>query len=140
MLLNRDDLKVVNLDILTYAGNLENLSDVDSNPNYLFVKGDITDAALMDELFQNHKFDYVVNFAAESHVDRSILGSEVFIKTERTWHSRHCSKQPKNTALKSLCKFPPTKFTAAWAQPVCLPSKQTWHRTVPIPQAKHPLI
>ena len=81
ILANRTDLRVVNLDILTYAGNLENLADVDSNPNYEFVKGDITDKKLVDDLFTNHKFEYIVNFAAESHVDRSILGSEVFIKT-----------------------------------------------------------
>ena len=75
-----DDI-IVNLDALTYAGNLENLSDVEENPNYVFVKGDIADKAFVDALFSEYSFDYVVNFAAESHVDRSIENPEIFVKT-----------------------------------------------------------
>jgi dTDP-glucose 4,6-dehydratase len=76
-----DDLFIVNLDKLTYAGNLENLVDVENHQNYFFVKGDIANNELIDYLFNKFSFDYVINFAAESHVDRSILGSEVFYIT-----------------------------------------------------------
>ncbi|MBK8943751.1 MAG: dTDP-glucose 4,6-dehydratase [Ignavibacteriae bacterium] len=81
LLSERDDLTIVNIDKLTYAGNLENLQQVENNSNYAFVKGDISNKELIDYLFQKYKFDYVVNFAAESHVDRSILGSEIFFTT-----------------------------------------------------------
>ncbi len=72
---------VVNLDALTYAGNLENLEKAEMNPQYTFVKGDIRDRELLEELFDRHNFDTVVNFAAESHVDRSITQPEVFLTT-----------------------------------------------------------
>lgn len=80
-ILSKYDYKLVNLDSLTYAGNLENLVDIENNENYTFVKGDITDRKLVNSLFVEHKFDYVVNFAAESHVDRSIEDPEIFLKT-----------------------------------------------------------
>lgn len=81
ILTNRDDLFIVNLDKLTYAGNLENLKEVENHKNYSFVKGDITNNELVDYLFEKYSFNYVINFAAESHVDRSILGSEVFFRS-----------------------------------------------------------
>ncbi|MCL0078495.1 dTDP-glucose 4,6-dehydratase [Dehalococcoidia bacterium] len=80
LLCEHPDWEVTNLDKLTYAGNLENLGDVEGNPGYHFVKGDITDRELVDKLL-GHGFDVVVNFAAESHVDRSILDSSPFIRT-----------------------------------------------------------
>ncbi len=73
--------EIVNLDKLTYAGNLENLKDIESNPNYSFVKGDIVDEDFIMNLFQENKFDGVVHLAAESHVDRSISNPTEFIKT-----------------------------------------------------------
>ncbi len=75
------DYKVVNLDKLTYAGNLANLSDVSGNPNYRFVKGDIANAELVDFIFEAFEPTYVVNFAAESHVDRSIESPRIFLET-----------------------------------------------------------
>jgi dTDP-glucose 4,6-dehydratase len=72
---------IVNLDKLTYAGNLENLTDIENAPNYRFVKGDINDKAFIRELFQEEKFDGVMHLAAESHVDRSISGPDAFIET-----------------------------------------------------------
>lgn len=72
---------VVNLDKLTYAGNLENLRDIENHPNYQFVKGDITDMDLVRELFTTHKFDAVLHCAAESHVDRSIKDPLAFAIT-----------------------------------------------------------
>lgn len=75
------DYQIVNLDLLTYAGNLETLKPVEDKPNYKFVKGDIADEAFIMDLFEKEKFDVVVNFAAESHVDRSIENPEVFLDT-----------------------------------------------------------
>ena len=73
------DYHIINLDALTYCGNLENLKDIEDKDNYTFVKGDIRDKAIVDELVE--KSDYVINFAAESHVDRSIADPEIFIKS-----------------------------------------------------------
>lgn len=73
--------KIVNLDLLTYAGNLANLKEVEENANYTFVKGDICDRPLVELLFEKYNFNGVVHFAAESHVDNSITGPEAFIKT-----------------------------------------------------------
>src|SRR5215212_7320479 len=72
---------IVNLDKLTYAGNLENLKDIESKTNYTFVKGDIQDMALVRSLFQKHQFSGVLHCAAESHVDRSISDPLAFVKT-----------------------------------------------------------
>ena len=79
MLKNHPDYKIINLDALTYAGNLDNLKDVETNPNYSFVHGNICDKQLVDSLMS--QVDACVNFAAESHVDRSITGPEIFIQT-----------------------------------------------------------
>lgn len=73
--------KIITLDSLTYAGNLETLEPIMKESNFKFIKGDITDRSFVNLLFQNEKFDIVVNFAAESHVDRSIENPEVFLKT-----------------------------------------------------------
>lgn len=75
------DYTLINLDSLTYAGNLDNLKEVESNPNYIFIKGDICDTGLIDKIFSEHDPDDVVNFAAESHVDRSISDPQIFLKT-----------------------------------------------------------
>jgi dTDP-glucose 4,6-dehydratase len=72
---------IVNADALTYAGNLENLRDVESSPNYKFEKADITDEKSITSLFEKYRFDAVIHFAAESHVDRSILDPLAFVKT-----------------------------------------------------------
>jgi dTDP-glucose 4,6-dehydratase len=80
-LAHRSDWHVVNLDKLTYAGNLENLRDVENHLRYRFVHGDIANVALVNRLFREESFDMVVNFAAESHVDRSILDASPFVET-----------------------------------------------------------
>jgi len=77
----RKDTHVVNYDLLTYAGNLRNLDEIANDSRYAFVKGDIADSAQVDQLFEKHAFDAVVNFAAETHVDRSILDSAPFVRT-----------------------------------------------------------
>ncbi|MGK5594576.1 MAG: dTDP-glucose 4,6-dehydratase [Parachlamydiaceae bacterium] len=71
----------VNLDSLTYAGNLQNLREVDRNPQYIFAHGDIRNGALVEHLCQEHAIDTIIHFAAESHVDRSIVGPQAFIET-----------------------------------------------------------
>lgn len=78
---NYDDITLVNLDLLTYAGNLDNLADISADGRYHFVRGDIHDGALVEELFERFAFDTVVNFAAESHVDRSITNPDIFLIT-----------------------------------------------------------
>lgn len=75
------EYQIFNLDALTYAGNLENIADIDKSPNYIFVKGDIVDADFINDLFQEHQFDGVLHLAAESHVDRSITDPLAFVKT-----------------------------------------------------------
>lgn len=75
------DYKIYNLDKLTYAGNMQNLSDVEKAPNYMFLKGDIVDAAFLKLIFNEYKFDSVIHLAAESHVDRSITNPLEFVMT-----------------------------------------------------------
>lgn len=94
--------RLVNLDVLTYAGNLANLSDVEQNERYTFVKGDIRDAKLVERLFDEHNFDAVIHLAAESHVDRSISNPLAFLETnilgtatllnvaKQSWTARGC--------------------------------------------------
>src|SRR5665648_876285 len=81
MLSKHPEYKIINVDALTYAGNLENLTDIDSNKNYFFIKTDIRDREAIGKIFDENEIDLVVNFAAESHVDRSIEDPEVFLTT-----------------------------------------------------------
>jgi dTDP-glucose 4,6-dehydratase len=81
ILAERDDYNIINLDNLTYAGNLENLKPSENKKNYTFIKGDISNSEFVNYIFNKYKIKYVINFAAESHVDRSILGSEIFYRT-----------------------------------------------------------
>jgi dTDP-glucose 4,6-dehydratase len=78
---NAPEAQIVNLDLLTYAGSLENLKDLPAPDRHVFVKGDITDPALVNGILRHHKIDTIVHFAAETHVDRSILGPAQFIQT-----------------------------------------------------------
>jgi dTDP-glucose 4,6-dehydratase len=82
LLVNKyQDYNIINLDKLTYAGNLENLKDVENSKNYQFIKGDIVDAAFINQLFSDYAFDAVIHLAAESHVDRSIANPLAFVET-----------------------------------------------------------
>lgn len=89
-----DAIKIINVDVLTYAGNLENLADLENNPNYSFVKADICDAEAISKIFEENEIDRVVHFAAESHVDRSIRNPEVFCRTNvlGTLNMLNCAK------------------------------------------------
>lgn len=81
MIHRHSDYKIINIDALTYAGNLENLKDICDNENYTFIKADIRDRSKIEEIFNIYEIDTVVNFAAESHVDRSIVEPEIFLTT-----------------------------------------------------------
>jgi len=81
LLRTRPDWTVVNLDKLTYAGNLETLADLEQEPRHIFVRGDIADRTLVEQLIRKHSIEAVMHLAAESHVDRSILGPEIFTQT-----------------------------------------------------------
>jgi dTDP-glucose 4,6-dehydratase len=81
VLRTRNEIEVVNYDLLTYAGNLRNVADVANDPRYRFVRGDIADFQKLDSVFADSVFDAIVNFAAETHVDRSILDSAPFVRT-----------------------------------------------------------
>ncbi|MBR7071205.1 MAG: dTDP-glucose 4,6-dehydratase [Clostridia bacterium] len=94
MLNKYDDVRIVNVDKLTYAGNLENLKSVENNPRYRFIQADICDREAITKIFEEETVDYVVNFAAESHVDRSITNPEIFTQTnvEGTVNMLQCAK------------------------------------------------
>ncbi len=81
MLNKYKNYKIVNLDLLTYAGNIKSLDDIKDNQNYIFVKGDIADNNLVDKTVYDNRIDVIINFAAESHVDRSITNPDIFVKT-----------------------------------------------------------
>ena len=95
MLDTYDDILIVNLDLLTYAGNLESLSEIEADSRYIFIKGDICDKDLVTSLFEKYSFDAVINLAAESHVDRSIHNPEVFGETNfmGTLNMLNCAKE-----------------------------------------------
>ena len=81
MLSRYTDIRIINLDVLTYAGNLENLMDLEDDERHIFVHGNICDAALVARLIAKYDPDFIINFAAESHVDRSIANPEIFVTT-----------------------------------------------------------
>ncbi|MCK4257430.1 MAG: dTDP-glucose 4,6-dehydratase [Halanaerobiales bacterium] len=103
-----NSIKIINFDKLTYAGNQNNLKEFKNRSNYHFIKGDICDKTMLESVFENYDIDYIVNFAAESHVDRSIKDSELFIKTnvlgvqviltiaKKYWTSKNGFKKGKN--------------------------------------------
>ena len=95
MLAKYKDITIVNLDKLTYAGNLENLASVNGDPRHIFVQGDICDKEQVSRLFKQYEIDYLVNFAAESHVDRSITHPELFVETNvlGTVNLLNCAKE-----------------------------------------------
>lgn len=112
MLQQHPDYEIVNVDALTYAGNLENLKAIENHPNYTFVKADITDVTAMDELI-SQGVDVVVNFAAESHVDRSILEPEVFVKTN-VLGTQVLLDAAKNTVSLNLFKYLRMRYMDHW--------------------------
>ena len=104
--------RIVNLDKLTYAGNPENLKDLEDNSRYHFVHGDICDSALIEGVFNDFSPDVVINFAAESHVDRSIGKPDDFIRTD-VFGVLSCSERQKTTVSICSCRSVPMKSTVA---------------------------
>ena len=152
MLKKYPEILLVNLDKLTYAGNLENLKDVEGDPRHVFVQGDICDKELVESLFAKYDFDYVINFAAESHVDRSIKNPEIFVQSNvmGTVNLLQRAKEAKpGRKARSTCRSPPMRSTAlwvprasSWRPPRCAPTAPTppprpalicslWHSTIP---------
>ena len=116
------DYEFTNLDALTYCGNLENLKDIEDKDNYTFVKGDIGDKEVVNNLVKDS--DYVINFAAESHVDRSISDPEIFIK------SNVLGTQVRNMVWKNMCKFLLMRFTEHWEKQDILQKPLLYNLTV----------
>ena len=136
---------VINLDKLTYAGNLESLTDVAESPRYAFEQVDICDRAELDRVFAQHQPDAVMHLAAESHVDRSIDSAGEFIQTNIVgtfnlleaarayWQQMSFEKREASTI------FPPTKSTATYmARTICLPRPRPTPRPAPIPLPRRP--
>ena len=120
MLAKYPDYRIICLDCLTYAGNLSTLAPVMENPNFRFVKESITDREAVDRLFEEEHPDMVVNFAAESHVDRSIENPEVFLDTNIK--ERRCSwMHAGNTESRDIIRFPRMKCTVIcpWTGRIC---------------------
>ena len=110
MLKKYKDIKIINLDKLTYAGSLENLKSIENDERHIFVQGDICHKELVASLFEKHQIDYVAHFAAESHVDRSIKEPEIFVKTNilGTVNLLNCAKnawENENGTWKEGVKF-----------------------------------
>lgn len=126
MLKKYDDILLVNRDKLTYAGNLENLKGVEGDPRHVFAQGDICDKELVASLFEKYDFDYVINFAAESHVDRSIANPEIFAQTNVMGTRSTCSRERKKLGtmplprrgkrVRSTCRFLLMRSMALWAR------------------------
>lgn len=141
---NYPQYQVFNLDKLTYAGNLENLRDVEKASNYRFIKGDIVDASFIEKLFQEYQFDGVIHLAAESHVDRSIVSPMDFINTNiigtvnllNAAKISGCNRLSPHLLLFSVfIMFLPMKFSVPWEKkdislknPGTIPSPPTLRR------------
>ena len=141
MLKKYPEILLVNLDKLTYAGNLENLKDVEGDPRHVFVQGDICDKELVESLFAKYDFDYVINFAAESHVDRSIKNPEIFVQSNvmgtvnllqrakeawydadaKTW--KEGKKYIQSLPMRSTALWVPR--ASSWRPPRCAPTAPT---------------
>ena len=144
-LANTREGRVIVFDALTYAGNLDNLSGLECNPRFAFVRGDICDEAAVRALMEAHQIDTIVHFAAESHVDRSILGPDDFIRTNVVG-THALLKAAKTLWLEQkTCRriasitYRPTKSTDRWG-PKIRPSPKIvlTHPTPHIPRARPP--
>lgn len=144
-----NEIRIINVDKLTYAGNLENLKDIENRENYTFVKADICDSEAIMKIFDENDIDRVVHFAAESHVDRSIRNPEVFVKTnvlgtlvmlnaaKSAWNFR---MEPLNRTRNSFM-YPQMKYTAPSRKMADFSMRQLHMiRTARTLQARHPLI
>ena len=113
------EIRIINVDALTYAGNLENLKDIEKRDNYTFVKADICDKEAISRVFAENDIDRVVHFAAESHVDRSIKHPEVFVQTNVLGTAGYAELWPRQPGsfrmavlkqIRSFCMYLPMKY------------------------------
>ena len=142
ILAKHEDIKVVILDALTYAGNLGTIAKDVDNERCFFIKGNICDRELADRLFSEYKFDYIVNFAAESHVDRSIENPQLFLQTNilgtqnlldaarRAW----VTGKDENVILHgekmyAIIRYQPTKYMVRWVKKASSLKKLLYART-----------
>ena len=145
-LMKTGQAKVINYDKLTYAGNLDTLSSIESDPNYIFEQGDICDRDKLQGLFEGYKIDCVVHFAAESHVDRSIDSPGDFIQTNvvgtfelleaARWYAGAKKNSIGNTS--AFYTFQQMKFMALWEKPACSRKKLHTHQIRRMPPPKPP--
>ena len=135
------EYRIINVDVLTYAGNLENLSDIESAPNYVFERVDIVDAAAVDALFDKYQPEGVIHLAAESHVDRSIKDPLAFVRTNilgtvnllNSFKRIHEDFEGKRFSTTSA----PTKYMVRWARKACLKRRRRTIQTVrTVPQKR----
>ncbi len=143
MLNKYENILLVNLDKLTYAGNLENLKGVEGDSRHVFVQGDICDRELVSSLFEKYDFDYVINFAAESHVDRSITNPEIFVETNvlGTVNLLQCAKNAwykdgQWTQGKKYLQVSTDEVYGAWARRATSWKPRPCAPTAPIPPAR----
>ena len=151
MLEKYKDITIVNVDKLTYAGNLENLKSIEGDKRHVFVQADICDREAITALFGQYDFDFVINFAAESHVDRSIENPQLFLMTNilgtqnlldaarRAWvtgKDENGIGTASGPRAKSICRSPRTRCTAAWARQAISWRPLRWTPTAPTPPAR----
>ena len=139
-LLQRPDHTIVNLDALRYSGNLANLEDVQAHPRYRFVHGDICDQLLVDSLMREHRIDGVINCAAETHVDRSILDPGSFTRTDVVGtgvllEAASYGKRRGRPGFRGFCRSVPMKYTGA-SKPELPGRTPRWRLGVRILRAK----
>ena len=131
ILAKHEDIRVVVLDALTYAGNLGTIAkDIDDDRCY-FIKGNICDRNLADQLFSEYKFDYIINFAAESHVDRSIENPQLFLQTNILG-----TQNLRGGAMYVSIRCPPMKYMVHWEMKASLPKIPHYVRTARIVHQK----
>lgn len=140
-----NEIRIINVDALTYAGNLENLKDIENRENYTFVKADICDKEAISRIFAANDIDRVVHFAAESHVDRSIKHPEVFVQTNvlGTAVMLNCAKAAWSFRMaasgkeRSSSTYRPMKYTDPWKRMVDISMRlHRMHRTAHIRQVR----
>lgn len=112
-MLQKYDYQIINIDLLTYAGNLENLKELEGDERYSFIQGDICDAILVEKVFSEYEIDAVINFAAESHVDRSIENPRIFLRT-----NVFGTQVLLDTAKKNWKLYPKDKYSKEYKQGV----------------------
>jgi dTDP-D-glucose 4,6-dehydratase len=129
------DYNLVVYDKLTYAGNLDNLRGVADDPRYHFVKGDICDAERVADTIHRYAIDTIINFAAETHVDRSIMDPDAFIQTS-VYGTYVCWRPRASSTWRASTRFPPTKFTATSLPAIPAWKRTSWIRAALTPPAK----